>query len=252
MIANYHTHTHRCNHAAGPDRAYVEQAIENGMQVLGFSDHAPMPFAGTYYSGFRMKPQETAEYVASLRCLREEYQKDIRILIGFETEYYPALFNDFLRLVEPYEPDYLILGQHALYNEENAPFSSAPTEDPGILRQYVDQVMQGLATGRFAYLAHPDMIRFEGNEDIYRQEITRLCTFCKEHAIPLEINLLGLMEQRHYPRPLFWEIASRVGNTAIIGCDAHKPEVLNNQELHAKGEAWAKRYGVPLLSRLAL
>ena len=27
MIANYHTHTWRCSHAAGSEREYVEQAI---------------------------------------------------------------------------------------------------------------------------------------------------------------------------------------------------------------------------------
>ena len=41
MLANYHTHTVRCQHASGDDRAYVETAIKNGMRVLGFSDHCP-------------------------------------------------------------------------------------------------------------------------------------------------------------------------------------------------------------------
>ena len=43
MIANYHTHTTRCNHAVGSEREYVEKAIELGFSELGFADHAPMP-----------------------------------------------------------------------------------------------------------------------------------------------------------------------------------------------------------------
>lgn len=43
MIANYHTHTWRCNHAVGTEREYVERAIEGGLKILGFSDHTPMP-----------------------------------------------------------------------------------------------------------------------------------------------------------------------------------------------------------------
>ena len=55
MIANYHTHTPRCNHAVGTEREYVENALEAGLQILGFSDHSPYIFPGDYYSGFRMR-----------------------------------------------------------------------------------------------------------------------------------------------------------------------------------------------------
>ena len=44
MLANYHTHTWRCNHARGSEREYVEQALTTGIRVLGFSDHTPCPF----------------------------------------------------------------------------------------------------------------------------------------------------------------------------------------------------------------
>lgn len=41
MLYNLHTHTFRCNHATGEDKAYVEYAIQSGVKVLGFSDHCP-------------------------------------------------------------------------------------------------------------------------------------------------------------------------------------------------------------------
>ena len=41
---NYHTHTARCFHASGSDEAYVESALKNGYQVLGFSDHSPWKY----------------------------------------------------------------------------------------------------------------------------------------------------------------------------------------------------------------
>ncbi len=250
MIANYHTHTFRCNHAVGSQREYIEQAIENGMKELGFSDHAPMPFPGDYYSGFRMKLHETEGYFHSLRELKKEYEKDIRIHVGLECEYYPAVFADFCQFIEPFAPDYLILGQHGLYNEENSPMTPWETRDEVLLKQYVDQVCEGLATGEFMYIAHPDMMNFVGDSEVYTRENTRLCQFCKDHDIPLEINLLGIMGERHYPRKEFWEIAARVGHTAIIGCDAHKPHVLNDTELHQKGEDWAKQFGLPLIFSL--
>ena len=250
MIANYHTHTKRCNHALGDEREYIEQAVQGGIKVLGFADHAPMPFPDGYHSGFRMHLQDTPEYVSTLRALQKEYEKDIRILIGFEAEYYPDLFADFLDHIAPYHPDYLILGQHALENEVNAHFNSHPTEDAALLKRYVDQVIEGLSTGHFLYHAHPDIFRFVGDPQVYEAEITRYLTFCKENNIPLEINLLGVMENRWYPREDFWRLAAKVGNTAVVGCDAHRPEVLSDTALHRKGEEWAERFGISLLKEL--
>ena len=44
MEANYHTHTWRCRHASGTERDYIENAIDHGIRILGFSDHTPYPF----------------------------------------------------------------------------------------------------------------------------------------------------------------------------------------------------------------
>ena len=57
LKANYHTHTARCKHAWGEDKEYVEQAIQAGMEVLGFSDHCPWIFPPDYVSHTRMEPK---------------------------------------------------------------------------------------------------------------------------------------------------------------------------------------------------
>ncbi len=44
MLCNLHTHTWRCHHATGTERAYVEAAIQGDIKILGFSDHTPMPY----------------------------------------------------------------------------------------------------------------------------------------------------------------------------------------------------------------
>ena len=43
MKANYHTHTQRCLHAKGAEEDYVRSALQAGMDILGFTDHAPFP-----------------------------------------------------------------------------------------------------------------------------------------------------------------------------------------------------------------
>lgn len=93
MKANYHTHTTRCQHAFGEDREYVEEAIRAGLRTLGFSDHCPWIYQNDFVSNIRMTPQETDGYFASLEKLRKEYEKDIEIFIGFESEYLPELME---------------------------------------------------------------------------------------------------------------------------------------------------------------
>ena len=224
MIANYHTHTPRCHHAGGSEREYIENAIKVGFCELGFADHAPMPFDNGYTSGIRMSLEQTEDYVNTLLDLRREYEKDIKIFIGFEAEYYPKYFERFLDFLSQYPIDYLIMGQHFCCNEDDGyPHNAITTDSTEHLVKYVDQVTEGLSTGKFSYLCHPDMLNFVGDKDVYRREMTRLIEFMKASDLPLELNLLGLAGGRHYPNPVFWALASELGATAIIGCDAHEP-----------------------------
>ena len=41
MRVDLHNHTTLCNHASGTSEEYILRAIELGIDVYGFSDHAP-------------------------------------------------------------------------------------------------------------------------------------------------------------------------------------------------------------------
>ncbi|MCR5683048.1 MAG: PHP domain-containing protein, partial [Clostridiales bacterium] len=149
MICNLHAHTVRCNHASGTEREYIERAVAAGMKIYGFADHAPYPFPEGYYSGFRMRPEQQEDYVNTLLALREEYRGIIDVQIGYEAEYYPKFFADFLAMVREYPIDYLILGQHFLENEMEGKYSGRTSDDEDYLAAYVDQVIEGIGTGVF-------------------------------------------------------------------------------------------------------
>lgn len=250
MIANYHTHTVRCRHAKGTERDYIERAIAAGIKTLGFSDHSPYLFEGDYYSSFRMFPDQASEYAATLRSLREEYRDQIRILVGYEAEYYPKYFSRLQKFLEDIGYDYLILGQHVLGNEIGGFYSAGGTDDPALLKQYTDQVMEGLSTGKFLYLAHPDMFKFDGDPSVYEKETARLCEFCKTRDIPLEVNLLGIIGKRHYPTDRFFDIAAEVGCKTILGIDAHDPAMIGNTEAEKIGYSLATKPGLTLVETL--
>lgn len=252
MIANYHSHTVRCHHATGSEREYIERAIKRGLKILGFSDHAPQLFPGDYYSNFRMRPAELEDYVRTLTGLREEYKNDIKIYIGLETEYYPEIFTKLTDFLEPYPIDYMILGQHAIDNEYDTHRFSGGCRTPEGLKQYVDQVLEGLSTGKFAYLAHPDLPNFSGTREEYCAEMLRLCEGCRELGIPLELNFLGLKESRQYPSPLFWEVAASAGCGILFGCDAHHADDVKKPEQLAAAEAFAAKFGLTVQETLPL
>ena len=249
MLYNYHTHTTRCRHASGTDREYVENAIAAGMKTLGISDHAPYLFKNlSYYSTYRMFTDELFEYAESVRSLAKEYEKDIRVLLGFELEYYPDFHKGEMEFLSQVKPDYCIMGQHFLGNEMGEPYCGH-LDKPEQLTRYVSQVLEGLATGDFAYLAHPDVAGYNFPQAHIQKEYLRLCEGAKALNIPLEINLLGLLTHRHYPGKQLFDIAAKVGNDVVLGVDAHEPKYLSDKALHEAGKQMAEKLGVKLIEQ---
>ena len=252
MIANYHTHTHRCNHAIGREEDYVQEALKAGFEILGWADHTPYLFPGGYYSHFRMRPVQLPGYVQTIQELQRKYAGQIEMPIGLETEYYPKHFGNLVEFLRDHPIDYLILGQHFIGNEYDAPYSGLVTDDKDVVRQYCRQSMEAMNTGLFTYFAHPDLIHYAGDRRFYQETVRPMCAEAKNCGIPLEINLLGIREGRHYPNRYFWEMAAEEGCQVILGCDAHSPQAVNVPETEQKALALAKELGLEVLPRVEL
>ena len=242
MLANYHTHTWRCKHADPDERTYIEAAIANSMKVLGFSEHAPYPGVQPW---MRMDEEQTAEYFDTIHRLRDEYAGRIEIHAGVEAEYYPAYFPALLDLLRQNGCEYILLGQHYIYNGSDDIYNALATEDDTRLIRYVEEVIEGMETGYFTYVAHPDILNYTGSDkDLYRAQMRLLCRTAKRLDIPLELNLVGLRKGRNYPERRFWEIAAEENCRALIGCDAHHPQYLNDPEREAAAHRFLKELGI--------
>lgn len=246
-MKNYHTHTTRCRHAFGKDIDYITKAINAGFSVLGFSDHAPMLFPiKEYYSSYRMFPENVEDYIKSINLLREEYQDKIQIHIGFEIEYFPRIFDKTVNWLEEIGSEYFILGQHYTDNEYE-PFShycGNPTDNTILFDKYIEQALEGLATGKFIYIAHPDLFKYTGPDEIYNKKMARFCREIKKLGYPVEFNLLGFAQHRNYPDKRFWEIVAQTGNDVVIGFDAHSPEVFQNKRIYNSAVKYLKKLGI--------
>ena len=243
MLANYHTHTRRCNHASGTEREYIENAIAQGFQVLGFSDHTPQPYPAGFRSAIRMDMREIPEYTDTLVKLREEYKDQIRILIGYEVEYSTRFFPKLIEELRKYPLDYLILGQHFGINEVDGFYVGSPIFGEDQLQSYVETTIEGMETGLFTYLAHPDLVYYMGGDEVYLRHMRRIVRKSIELNIPLEVNMYGFFDGRHYPCDRFFRMASEMGAKFVLGCDAHQPRMVRQPD-DPRLQLFLKKYGI--------
>ncbi len=251
---NLHTHTKRCHHATGTDEDYVQRAIANGYELIGFSDHAPYIFPKRYKSSFRMNLSQTKNYVDSINALKNKYSSEIEIKLGFELEYYPQLFEKEIEYLKSFDYDYLILGQHFIDNEfENySKYAASKTDSTAVFDKYVSQLLLGVETGMFTYVAHPDLINFTGDREIYLNKMEYMLNKLKESDTPIEFNFLGFIDKRHYPNDDFWKIAAEKKNRVIIGLDAHEPTMFDRTAQYNDAKLYLKNLGITPLEKIEL
>lgn len=261
MLTNYHTHTTRCGHAEGTEEDYIRTAIRCGYRVLGFSDHTPWAYSDpAFVSHIRMLPSQLEDYVAVLRGLREKYADQLHLHIGLEAEYFPAYLGWLKEEMERLGIEYLILGCHYDTTDEidakAARFGNSSSTAVG--RRYAEQVIAGLETGLYRYLAHPDLFlnrvtAFDADAETACREI---CSAAARLDIPLEYNLAGLTLQGRpdgslgYTRDEFWRIAAEYPVKAIVGCDAHAPAELDVVPVIEEKKAFLRGLGIPVLDTL--
>lgn len=252
MIANYHTHTWRCNHAEGTEEQYAQAALQAGLRILGFSDHSPYIFPDGYYSTFRMRLDQLDGYVDTVLALRESYRGRLEIPLGLEIEYYPKHLPQLLPILRDRPMDYLILGQHFVSNEYDAPYNGLTTYKESLLRQYVKQTCEAMQTGLFTYFAHPDILNYCGDPKVYRHHMRTLCREAKSCGIPLEFNLLGFAGGRNYPNDMFWELVAEEGCQVILGRDAHSTAALLDKQTEQRALEKLASFGLHPMETVTL
>lgn len=249
MLANYHTHTFRCRHALGRDEAYVKEAIKRGIKIFGFADHGPLPYEG-FVSSMRMTVKESESYFKSLRKLKEKYKDDIEIKIGFEYEYFPEYTEWIKEFVKENDVDYIILGHHFSPQEKGGLHTEKLTKPEQILL-YRDMVIEGIKSGMFLYVAHPDLYlcSYPSFDETAREIAEDICNTAKEYNIPLEYNMYGLRKSDNagkelYPCEDFWKIAAKAGNRVIVGIDAHSPSHIKEDKFFLEAEENLRKLGI--------
>lgn len=251
----YHTHTYRCGHAVGEDEAYVLAAIESGIKVLGFTDHVMLP--GYSQPGIRGEYSMLEDYISSINALKEKYKDKIEIHLGFECEYYPQFLEYYSKLKSDFGVEYLILGQHCFINKDNKLEWQMTSDTKECVDRYVENIISGMKTKLFAYVAHPDLYIYTSHEwnEILEEAAHKICQASVKYNVPLEINLgrfnkgNKFINHLMYPDERFWKIAGQYKCKAYIGRDAHSPMHLLDPHFDYALDI-AKKYGIEVLTRI--
>ncbi|HOO28451.1 MAG TPA: histidinol-phosphatase, partial [Lachnospiraceae bacterium] len=125
---------------------------------------------------------------------------------------------------------------------------------------YARSAMEGMRTGYFSYLAHPDLMFINdfGMDDNCRKAISIIIDEAEKKDYILELNANGFRRGKWkfaegvrypYPADAFWEEAAKAGIRVIIGSDCHSPCKLNDEYI-LETEQYAKKLGLQMIDRI--
>ncbi|MCK5293986.1 MAG: histidinol-phosphatase HisJ [Arcobacteraceae bacterium] len=231
MRIDLHNHTSRCNHATGTTEEYIKRAIELGIDIYGFSDHAPMYYEPEY----RMSISQKSEYEKEILNLKEKYKNNIDIRIGYEVDFMSNPKYMEKSILEA-DVDYLIGSVHFI-QEKNDLWGF---DNPAYIKYYetknIDKIWEDyfeaiaamVKTNYFNIVGHLDLIKvfkYLPKKDI-RLIAKDSMKEIKKLGMVLEINSAGLRKpiKEQYPSKELLELAYELDIPITFGSDSHSIE----------------------------
>lgn len=233
MRVDLHNHTILCNHASGSVEEYIKKAIELNIDVYGFTEHAPMDFDPRY----RMTFEQREFYENTILYLKEKYQNQIELLLGYEVDFMQKI--PMKKEILTANVDYLIGSIHFLEpkvqtTNENEPWGFDNPEFIGkyekvnidhIWEDYFEVVTNMAKSQLFDIVGHLDLIKvfkFLPKKDI-RVIAQESLKEIKKSNMTLEINAAGLRKPiaEQYPSKQLLEVAYELDIPITFSSDAH-------------------------------
>lgn len=233
MKVDLHNHTYLCKHALGVMEDYVQKAIDEKIDVFGFSDHNPMVLDQKHRMPFHHKQ----DYIKMFKDVQKQFEGQIKLLFAYEFDYLD--YNMDITILND-KMDYVIGSVHFIkdfivddpkmieaYKKRIEIFK---TKDATALwTDYFKQIERMAKTELFDIVGHIDLVKLltqeEPKKDV-RLIAKDALKAIKKSGMSIEINAAGLRKsvREQYPsRKLLEEIYS-FDIPITFSSDAHAVE----------------------------
>ncbi len=198
IICDYHTHTPLCKHASGEPIEYVKRAHEQGLKIIGFSDHCPAP-AG-FDTECRMDLSRIEEYIGMIEKVKNN-PYGIEVLCGMEIDYVPGRMEEVSSLIESRKFDYIIGSVHyvddcAFDNPEFIHKWNTPERIEYIWNKYGNLLKDMVASFKIDIIGHIDLPKkfgmFPMDMGFFFSELSEVIQLASKKEILIEVNTAGL------------------------------------------------------------
>jgi len=250
---NLHTHTRFSDGSSDPED-YIKEAIHQGFDTLGFSDHSPVPFE----NNFAIREEEVEKYIQAILQLKNTYSfmsaaPGINILLALEIDYIPGVTLPINHYHKKHPFDYFIGSVHLVKNEDSGKlwFIDGPDikiYDNGLkeifsgdarmaVTAYYRQVQEMIVTQKPDIVGHLDKIKMYNRDRFFSEEepwyvklVEETLDLAAAAGCVIEVNTRGIYKKRSetlFPGP---EVLKKIRLRNIpvtITSDAHKPHELS-------------------------
>ncbi len=237
MLVDSHMHTPLCGHAYGDPLEYALRAQELGISVITFTCHIPMEWAAFGHEGIRMPLDALDHYMGWIHHTADAAKElGVEVLCGIEAEVFPneSHLEPMDEILSAHPFDFVLGSLHAqcqsYYNWLN---DNKVKDDAMRIDCYFRHLKDGVQSGRYDSMSHPDVIRtygvvsrFEPSE--HEEVIRDFLQAVVDEDICMEVNTSGLSKGAYevHPDPLILTWANEMGVKLTIGSDSHVPETV--------------------------
>lgn len=234
MKFDLHTHHDRCGHARGNIEDYIKAAIEQGLQVIGISDHSPYFHVDEDHFApvIAMAKSEFPNYIEDVLMLQKKYAGKIDVLLGIESDFFPGNMSNHLREYQKYPFDYLIGSVHRIRSgksifNRNLWKATSERQQRKIKDEYYEDIRESAHSGLFDILGHIDAMKgyYPEFSDIPTNELDNTLQVIGEKGLAIEVNTSGKTKDvgGWYPADDILQRAFYYDVSISFGSDAHDP-----------------------------
>lgn len=249
IVRDGHVHTPFCPHGTkDPFESYIQKALELGIKEITFTEHMPLPgifMDPELLKSSALQEKDVDEYIRELDRLKFDYNREIKINIGFEVDYIDGYEEQLKEMLNRYgsKIDDSILSVHFVKVEDQYYCVDESLEGFGrlverlgslerVYDKYFETLIKAVKADLGAYkpirIGHPTLVRIFNLK--YPHEYKNMALFeelaleIKKRNYEIDFNTAGLRKpycKEAYPSGGFIELIKKYGVQMVYGSDAH-------------------------------